>query len=356
MFRIRMLPADYGDCLWIEYGNKKIHRILIDAGTLAAHDAVRACLENRLPANGRYFDLFLITHIDTDHIDTAVKLLNSPSLKVKFGQVWFNGWQQLLDADLLGPQQGEYLTALIESQAIPLNLSFDGRAIFVADKGRLPVYKLPGGMKMTILSPEAAQLRALREYWASAMGNAAGDSKAALQKLATSKKYKDALGKKLPDIDTLADTPSSLDPAVPNGSSIVVLAEFEGKRCLFASDAHPDVLERSIDRLLAKEGGTRLSLDALKVPHHGSKHNNPVSLYRKLNCRKYLISTNGKRFRHPHPEAVARIVKYGGPQPQLYFNYDSELTKRWDNPALMARYRYSVAIRRKSEASLDIDL
>ena len=358
MFRIRMLPADYGDCLWVEYGSgKKTYRLLIDAGTLAAYKEVRARIEADLPEKSRFFDLFLISHIDTDHIDTAVKLLNSPSLGLKFGDLWFNGWKQLVDADTLGPQQGEYVSALVEEHHINLNKAWKGKTIVVPDGGKLPRCTLPGRMKVTLLSPGQEQLRKLRGYWKTLMMDSAGDAKAALKKLAAAKKYKDVLGKgKMPDVKSLADRPFEPDNATPNGSSIVVLLEYDGRRCLFAADSHPDVLESGIDRLLAEEGSTRLKLDALKVPHHGSRHNNSVTLYKKLNCRCYLVSTNGNRFQHPHAEAIARIIQYGGRGVRLFFNYDSEFTRVWDNHELKRRYGYSVTMRTKSEPSLDIEL
>lgn len=352
-----MIPAGYGDCLWIEYGlEKKPFRILIDAGTLPTYKDVRRLVEKELDPSDRRFDLFIVSHIDTDHIDAAVKLLNSPSLKLRYGQILFNGWKQLIDKDLLGPQQGEYLTAMIERDEIQLNKVVKGRALYVPDQGKLPRLKLPGGMVLTLLSPGVTQLQLLRDEWKKAMGRMAGNPKAALKKLAATAKYKDVLGPaKLPDIDELADAPTKLDTSPSNGSSIVVLAEFEGKKCLFAADSHPDVLERSIDRLLANTGSKRLQLDAFKVPHHGSKYNNPVSLIEKLNCRTYLVSTNGKIFHHPDPESIARIIKYGGPKPKLYFNYSTDRTIIWDNKDLKRRkYPYDVVIRPDTTPILDI--
>ncbi len=359
MFRIRMLPADYGDSLWVEYGPaRKPYRILIDAGTINAWDAIRACIENDLPKRRRWFDAFLISHVDTDHIDTAVKLLNSDSLKLEFGEIWFNGWRQIdvRPADMLGAQQGEYVSALIEKREIPLNAAWDSGTIVVPDKGPLPTAKLPGGMTATLLSPGPRELRKLRTAWKKVMGAKAGDAEAALEKLAATKKYRDVLGRRLPNIDKLADSPFEPDTAVPNGSSIVVLLQYDNKRCLLAADSHPDVLERGIDRLLASEGTARLKLDAFKVPHHGSRHNNSVSLYQKLNCRRYLISTNGKRFEHPHPEGIARIIRYGGKGIRLYFNYDSDQTRIWNATALKEKRGYQVTMRPESARSLDVDL
>lgn len=357
MFRIRMLPADYGDSLWVEYGSgKKTHRILIDAGTLDAYEPVRTCIEE-LPARSRYFDAFLITHIDTDHIDSAVKLLNSPSLKLKIGEIWFNGWDQIKDADQLGAQQGEYIGALVNKLKIPVNTAWGGGTIVVPDKGPLPTAELPGDMKATLLSPGPKQLKKLRTAWKKYMGAATGDKQAALEKLAGAKKYADMLGKKRLDIDKLADAPFQADSAGPNGSSIVILLEHDGKRALFASDSHPDVLERGIDRLIAQEGTKKLHLDAMKVPHHGSTHNNSASLYQKLDCRKYLISTDGKKFEHPHPEGIARIIKYGGKGIRLYFNYETDQTRIWKPTGeLKGDYAWTATFRPSSAHSLDIDL
>lgn len=146
VFNINMLPGGYGDCLWIEYGDpKKPHRILIDAGTLPTYKDLRKYVEEHLSKKERRLELFLITHIDTDHIDTAVRLLNSPSLGLEFEQIWFNGWNQLVDPDILGPQQGEYVSALVKKNKIPLNRSFKGKAIFAPPKGQLPINHAPRG-------------------------------------------------------------------------------------------------------------------------------------------------------------------------------------------------------------------
>ena len=126
MFRVRMLSADYGDCLWVEYGSaRNPYRLLIDSGTLAAYPGLRATIEKDLDSAHRHFQLFVVTHVDLDHIDAAVRLLNSPSLKLRFDEVWFNGWHQLLDKDVLGPRQGEFLSALVAKRRIPLNHAFN---------------------------------------------------------------------------------------------------------------------------------------------------------------------------------------------------------------------------------------
>lgn len=358
MFKIRMLPADYGDCLWVEYGSARApHRLLIDAGTLAAYPHVRAAIAKDLDEAHRQFQLFIVTHVDLDHIDAAVRLLNSPSLKLRVGEVWFNGWDQLVGKDVLGPRQGEYLSALVAKQGIPLNHAFKSGAIFAPAEGRLPRLKLPGGMTLTVLAPGPDDLRRLRAQWKKTMGKDAGNTRRALREVAAAPRYKDVLGKrKGPDVTALAEKNTPRDRSVPNGSSIVLLAEYGGKSCLFAADTRPDILEPAVDRLLRARKQTRLHLDALKVPHHGSRFNVTTALIRKFNCRKFLISTNGVKFDHPDPESIARIIMYGGPSAELYFNYATPRSSIWDDPALKRRYRYKVVIRPSSARSLDVEL
>src|SRR4030095_15178932 len=99
------------------------------------------------------------------------------------------------------------------------------------------------------------------------------------------------------DIPALVAGPVKRDNAPANGSSIALLASFGGKRCLFGGDAYSEVLERSVRRLLEGGGEARLTLDALKVPHHGSRanlHDDPLS---PAACRRSLGSTHRRRLR-----------------------------------------------------------
>ena len=189
------------------------------------------------------------------------------------------------------------------------------------------------------------------------MGKDAGNVKRALRAVDAAPRYRDSLGRrKYPDVPALAEAHTARDRSVPNASSIVLLAEYRGKSCLFAGDTNPDILESAVDRLLHAGKQTRLHLDALKVPHHGSRFNVTADLIQKLNCRKFLISTNGVKFEHPDPESIARIILYGGPSPELYFNYATPRTLLWDEPALKRRWRYKVVIRSASARTLDVDV
>ncbi len=59
MFRIEMLPAAHGDCLWLEWGSDdKIHRTLIDGGPAHTYPILRQRLED-LPSEQRELELLV---------------------------------------------------------------------------------------------------------------------------------------------------------------------------------------------------------------------------------------------------------------------------------------------------------
>lgn len=356
MFTITMLPARQGDCLWIEYGDESgatPHRILIDCGTSSTYDkALKAHLEALGP--DLYIDLFIVTHIDTDHIGGVLELLENPPAGLRIGQVWFNAWRHLEpDAlDLLGPIDGEILSVQLDRTGWKWNTSFrqKGHAAAVRSSGPLRSYRLPGSMTLTLLSPGTEQLRRLRDNWETVIrqeGLAPGEPSTRLREKAARKGVKlDFLGPADP-VRAWADAETDLDETPANGSTIAVLAEREEedgttKSCLLAGDAYAPVLAAGIQRLAEERGEPRLRVDAFKLPHHGSRRNVTRELLEGVDCRRYLFSSDGTIYKHPDPEAVARVILYGGPRPILTFNCRTKFTEPWANPAYLRRHRYSV--------------
>ncbi|MBM3393884.1 MAG: MBL fold metallo-hydrolase [Betaproteobacteria bacterium] len=136
MLRIEMLAARHGDCLCVEYGeDSNPYRILIDGGPGFAYPALRARLL-QIPANKRRVDLMVVTHIDADHIEGAIKLLGDADLDLAIGDLWYNGHSQLTSAESFsfGALQGEYLSALIEARKLPWNKVVDGGPIVIPAK------------------------------------------------------------------------------------------------------------------------------------------------------------------------------------------------------------------------------
>jgi len=95
LLRLEMLPAGHGDSIWIEYGDRSSpHRLLVDGGTGPTYDTLRTRIA-ALPEDDRRFELAVVTHIDADHIEGFIRLLQDERLGVEFADVWFNGWRHL---------------------------------------------------------------------------------------------------------------------------------------------------------------------------------------------------------------------------------------------------------------------
>jgi beta-lactamase superfamily II metal-dependent hydrolase len=342
MFCIEMLPAEQGDALWVEYGSpRRPHRLLIDAGVRKTSAVLRERIAE-LPKHQRRFDLLVITHVDSDHVGGVPQLLAGAPPGLSFDDVWFNAWRHLPAVpDRLGPVEGEIVSAQLDALAWPWNVAFDGEAVVVPTRGKLPTRELPGGMKLTLLSPTLDRLVRLRGEWKKTVREARldpGRPGKALSKAARRRGIPDLLGERL-DVARLAASRFTPDREAANGSTIAFLAEYAGASCLFTGDAHPEVLEASLNRLCKERRVHRLSVDALKVPHHGSAHNVSSALLALVETGRYLFSTSGSQTDHPDPEAVARIVARGA-SPVLAFNYRSETTGPWAERRLIARHRY----------------
>jgi hypothetical protein len=351
MLMIEMLPAECGDCFWIEYGNPDaVRRLLIDGGTCPTYEALHNRIE-ALPPDDRIFELLVVTHIDADHIDGIVRLLQNRQLGAHFNDIWFNGWRHvngLLD-ETLGPIQGEYLSAQIAHKMLPWNEAFGNQAVVVQSDLRLPRIQLAGELVLTLLSPTYDKLKRLRDAWEEVVTEVEKDypdpdsTADWFRRLDLDSRYRsdDFLGDTpRPDVARLLEEQFTPDSSATNGSSIAFLLEFQGTCCLFGGDAHSTVLENSVRTYLAEEGLSVLRLDMLKVPHHGSKANISMGMLRLLQCKQFLISTNGQRFNHPDPEAIARIVAHSDFDKDLVFNYDVEHTRIWDDLQLAQEYHY----------------
>ncbi|CAM3179617.1 MBL fold metallo-hydrolase [Corallococcus sp. ZKHCc1 1396] len=326
-FVVEMLPADNGDCLLLTYGcSLTPQRVIIDGGTAATFPRLRRRIEE-LPLNQRHFELLIVTHIDSDHIDGVLPLLRAKELGVTFGDIWFNGWSHLIPpkSEFLGPRKGDILGNHLSMRTeLPWNSMFNGKAVVVSDGAELPTHTLPGGMKLTLLSPTWRELAKLDAAWIEEsfqQGRIPGERPA-------------VLGSAISQLQNFPRSSFIHDHSAANGSSIAVLAEYQGKRCLFGADAFAGTLRASLQRIPGVSG--RVVLDAFKLPHHASQANVSVELIQAVQCSRYLVSTNGSLFGHPDDEALARIFQSGQEVVELFFNYDSQTTGKWRSfqPAL----------------------
>lgn len=343
-FDIEMLPVDQGDSLWVEWGSRKgpRWRLLVDCGTEASFKRALGPRIGRQPAEGqqRHFELFILSHIDGDHVGGGIPLLQQArKLGVSFGDIWFNGRHHLERVNMLSGKDGDDFSTLLKREQMPWNLWTEGKAI-VRPQGdepaetALPTYPLPGGMTLRLMSPTPSTLTQLAGTWDEDLA-------------APGKRRQLGGGRQFEtrdDLDAIVRNPFNPDDSRPNGSSIAVLLEFAGKRVLLGADAYADVLASAIKRLLPA-GQQRLPLDFFKLPHHGSRGNLNDGLMALIDCGHYGISTSGAVFAHPDREALARAVRRSARPATLWFNYPVPQANRayhaiWQDTAFQKKWGF----------------
>jgi beta-lactamase superfamily II metal-dependent hydrolase len=350
MFSIEMLPARYGDSLWIEYGEAQSpRRILIDGGKAGT---CKAIIQRANAVHGKCeIELLVVTHIDADHIDGIVKLLKALPLNINIKEIWFNGWDHINQR--LGGPGAEYLTHYIQdlkSQGLTWNEKFDGQAVVIPQVGGLPQKKFADGMVLTVLSPTWQGLKALIPKWQEDCIKAHILPGSAPEE---SHRRKVRLGGGI-DVQALAKEDFTEDDSPSNGSSIALLARFDGKSCLLAGDAFPSVLVEAIRTRMRKDP---LRVNAFKLAHHGSKNNTSLELAELVVAEKYLISTNGLVYAHPDPEAISRILKTKTTHGKLYFNYlNEDMNGVWKDPILESDWGYEAHFPRAKTGGIKVEL
>jgi hypothetical protein len=142
------------------------------------------------------------------------------------------------------------------------------------------------GLKATIVGPLKDQLEALQAEW----------DKFVKKKGATPEDHAAAIA-------------AYVDKSVPNLSSVVVLAELDGKQILLTGDARGDYVLEGLKAAGVLDG--TLHVDVLKVPHHGSNRDVEVDFFEKVTADHYVISANGK-YGNPDPETLEMIATARG--------------------------------------------
>jgi hypothetical protein len=156
-----------------------------------------------------------------------------------------------------------------------LNAEFGGELI-VAKEG-LEAFDMGDGLKFTVVGPMLKELEELfktHQEW-----------------LVEMKKKKGKTGDEV--------LSAYVDKSEANLSSIVVLAEAEGKRILFTGDALGNKVMKGMELLGVIDEGGSLHVDVLKVQHHGSDRNAALDFYQRITADHYIYSGDG---RHGNPE------------------------------------------------------
>lgn len=336
---IELLPAREGDSIWISYGDP-VHHILIDGGRKATAETVK----QRIKQSDEPLELMVVTHVDRDHIEGILNILQDEHTAIRCKDIWFNGYDHLNNTQLIiqanydgdvpeimGARQGEDLSDAIVLRDLPWNKVVLGKPIECPSTGTAKAIPLTGGLTLSLLSPDREKLEDLIPKWEEEC------RRAEILPGFVEQENPDIEIMGSINIDELAEEPFEDDHSPANGASIAFLLEYDNRRVLFAGDAHVDRLISGLEPLA---NGGKVKLDAFKVPHHGSRHNISKELLSLIDCDNYLISSNGSYFNHPDPVAISRIIKYGGENVHLWFNYESDESQIWNNNRWKQEYGY----------------
>ena len=331
---LEVLPAGFGDCLLLSCPvGRSTWRMLVDTGPDETYPALRRRLLQipRGTDGKRHIDLFVVSHIDHDHIGGARLLLDDGALGLSFGDIWFNAPSGPRSR---GVAEGQSLADILGGgdRALPWNLAWAGQPVSTPAEGGGVELTGPGLPKVTLLSPTPDRLRDIYKVWAKEL------KRLRRKESDLAEPERPATRGTAPSIEELAARVTPTDKAAPNGSSIAMLLEHRGASVLLSADAFPTVLVPALAALARRRGlAGPVPVDAVKLSHHGSRANVTQDLLRAVDARHFIFSTNNSYFRHPNAEAVARVI-VGGRKPTLWFNYDTPLNRQWGVPELMARH------------------
>lgn len=366
-----MYPAENGDCFLISLGEENRKHILIDCGYADTyHNYLKEDLQE-LNKLGEKINLFIITHIDEDHILGAIAFIedNNKSKNIEIEEVWYNCYRHLqmekdqeklsdkekrilqreialgesyvkresfseINKSEVSVKQGSTLGALLLAGGYKWNSSFDGKAV---SQDNIEKIKFDD-ISINILSPNDEKLEKLKKKWLKELTNKKWNFKITEDQL-----FDDAFEfmllmyeelqidktevsleeiKTIESVEKLIQGKINLDNSPTNGSSIAICINYKGRNLLFLADGHPDILYKNIYNLGIEK------FDLVKVPHHGSRKNMTLELSEILKSDRFLISTNGNNHTHPNLESLAKLIYMNKDMSkEFYFNYETIASK-----------------------------
>lgn len=279
-----------GDAIWIRFlgTDRSWHNILIDGGYGYAYKTAFGPLINHLVSCEEKIDLWIITHIDRDHIGAVLgfgqdrKIKNKPQAVKEF---WFNH---------------SSVTVKVPNGRLAVNDGIKFRN-YLTEQGLLTkevittslVQKDFFGLSITILSPTPEKLSVADAKWLAEETGKIGRSEEAADHAKTIEE--------LHEQAFIGDT----DPV--NGSSIGLLIEFKSISTLLLGDSHADVVSGTLQTHGYSEKNP-LTVEFMQLAHHGSKANTNPSLLAIVKTFNYVITGNGIHNRHPDKETLVRVL------------------------------------------------
>ncbi|QOZ51554.1 hypothetical protein XH90_09290 [Bradyrhizobium sp. CCBAU 53338] len=321
MTEVVVFDAQDGDCILIRCIGEKPFNILIDAGRRGTEQAVEAYFRTLKPTE-RSIDLFVVTHIDSDHLAGAIGVAESAFLSPLVKEVWFNGPQHLsgnsADVTEMSVAEAFRFCQAIRARGWSWNGLFkEGPVLRGASVS--PV----SGLSLDVVSPGLKQLAKLGEHWEKELRRI---------KNRTVKQVVE-MGQGELDVAELAKASYRRDTSVVNASSIALLARHGDHRILMTADCPAELLLKGLP--------SPVEVDVCKFPHHGSGGNFSHELAGRIKAACWIVSANGTNS-HPEPASIARMLVAAQERAQggatVLFNNSHPEATLWKDPSVERRY------------------
>ncbi len=361
--KIKMLQASHGDCMLMELNtnNNKVFTILIDGGTEDSYkNQIRENLEEYLEGDKK-IDLVIITHSDDDHISGMNYILKNKKIVSKIEKVIYNSPYAV--GKYLSKWDGEDLTKSIPPKVIEkTNISSGFRKIKKNDnaneENNAEKSVNTSALKANELQQILFDLEKLNMNLVTNNGESDIEEKGisicflspTLELLENFyKKYKADIDEGKRNILSAntgrakSDYNISFNELIKNTEikklskynmaslAFIVYEQCTSQSILIMGDSSYKVVTEKLLTLKDKDGllygqNNPLRLDYLKVSHHGSICDLTEEFLKIIDCKKFLISTDGSSFNHPDKKLIARIYNKIN-DATFYFNYDERMNK-----------------------------
>ena len=352
MSRIHFLPVRYGDSFVIECDKGEHHGVVVVDGGPSGGGGV---LSAKLDEVGTP-DLLVLTHYDDDHINGLFSYMKScwMSGALPAREIWANcaGNVKKKDEEIKiiipveKPRPGFPDVARSIPQAVKFSRLLDAASQSDEVEWREDIVegfdkKLPFADIEVVSPTEEVREKALNEMDVAAVNV---DWEVPVQKRMGGMEERMVMNF---DLDTpleilARNTPKAPDTRVAaqlaNASSIAFILRCDGLSVLMLGDCYP----HNVEDYLRKKGYSEdnpLRVDYVKVAHHGSKHNTSNELLDIIQCNRFILSTNGEKFKHPDRESVAHILCHPkrdrNETVHLYFNCSLDVIERNGEPFII---------------------
>ncbi|WP_318510087.1 ComEC/Rec2 family competence protein [Photobacterium leiognathi] len=337
--KVNINKAGNGDCLLIQSGETSV---LVDGGTATSYKSWEKIVTSKSK-----LDCLIITHIDNDHVNGIIKLLENTDLETfSIEQVIYNGAPQIMglkystddkdydqnyemiasqyeevteDTDVAS-SEGTSLSYLIER----LQLNVNPNAINTSNTTTFSI----GELTFELISPDIETLEELKNHWLKTLNDDGISPKIISKSHANAfENYIDGLKEdyleEITDynensVEALAEFDYKKDKSLANKSSFAFLVKSNTSKLLMLGDCHAETLLKWLNN---KKINT-IYVDAVKLSHHGSKKNINSELIKRVRTENFIISTNGKSHNHPDLETLALIAKKSESNlKKIYINY-----------------------------------